>query len=106
MCKKKRRNLIKLRKIKCSTAKYKYNVHVCIYKHTNAFLLQAYAVSGFSVYLLVSNVSFIYNVSYIHYRSYSWHPETKKPMHREVGFIRRKPNTNIVAFLIAQNLGK
>ncbi|XP_072429242.1 peroxynitrite isomerase THAP4 isoform X3 [Chiloscyllium punctatum] len=35
----------------------------------------------------------------------SFNPETKKPMHRECGFIRIKPGTNKVAFISAQNTG-
>ncbi|XP_031224362.1 THAP domain-containing protein 4 isoform X1 [Mastomys coucha] len=35
----------------------------------------------------------------------SFHPETHKPMHRECGFIRLKPDTNKVAFISAQNTG-
>lgn len=35
----------------------------------------------------------------------SFHPETHKPMHRECGFIRLKPDTNKVAFVSAQNTG-
>ncbi|KAJ0058657.1 hypothetical protein NL108_000354, partial [Boleophthalmus pectinirostris] len=31
--------------------------------------------------------------------------ETKKPLHRECGFIRIKPGTNHVAFINAQNTG-
>ncbi|XP_078065387.1 peroxynitrite isomerase THAP4 isoform X2 [Mustelus asterias] len=34
-----------------------------------------------------------------------FNPETKKPMHRECGFIRIKPGTNKVAFISAQNTG-
>ena len=36
---------------------------------------------------------------------YASHPESKKPMHRELGFIRMKPGTNQVALMIAQNAG-
>ncbi|XP_066454677.1 peroxynitrite isomerase THAP4 isoform X3 [Eleutherodactylus coqui] len=35
----------------------------------------------------------------------SSNPETRKPMHRECGFIRVKPGTNQVAFICAQNIG-
>ncbi|XP_043852253.1 peroxynitrite isomerase THAP4 isoform X1 [Dromiciops gliroides] len=35
----------------------------------------------------------------------AFHPDTKKPMHRECGFIRLKPNSNKVAFVSAQNTG-
>ncbi|XP_006005316.1 THAP domain-containing protein 4 isoform X1 [Latimeria chalumnae] len=35
----------------------------------------------------------------------AFHSETKKPLHRECGFIRVKPGTNKVAFISAQNTG-
>lgn len=35
----------------------------------------------------------------------AFHPDTRKPMHRECGFIRIKPDTNKVAFISAQNTG-
>ncbi|KAF7243297.1 THAP domain-containing protein 4 [Varanus komodoensis] len=35
----------------------------------------------------------------------AFHPDTRKPMHRECGFIRIKPDTNKVAFVSAQNTG-
>ncbi|XP_076001233.1 peroxynitrite isomerase THAP4 [Genypterus blacodes] len=35
----------------------------------------------------------------------AFHTETKKPLHRECGFIRMQPGTNKVAFIIAQNSG-
>ncbi|KAL7990800.1 hypothetical protein Chor_014230 [Crotalus horridus] len=35
----------------------------------------------------------------------AFHPDTKKPMHRECGFIRIQPDTNKVAFISAQNTG-
>ncbi|XP_048460101.1 peroxynitrite isomerase THAP4-like [Rhincodon typus] len=35
----------------------------------------------------------------------SFNSETKRPMHRECGFIRIKPGTNKVAFISAQNTG-
>lgn len=35
----------------------------------------------------------------------AFHAESKKPMHRECGFVRMQPGTNRVAFIIAQNLG-
>ena len=38
--------------------------------------------------------------------AYAWHLESKKPLHREVGFIRIKPGTNEVAWIGAQNLGE
>ncbi|KAJ8389629.1 hypothetical protein AAFF_G00118660 [Aldrovandia affinis] len=35
----------------------------------------------------------------------AFHAESKKPLHRECGFIRLQPGTNRVAFIIAQNSG-
>lgn len=35
----------------------------------------------------------------------AFHPDTRRPMHRECGFIRLKPDTNKVAFVSAQNTG-
>ncbi|KAM9323338.1 peroxynitrite isomerase THAP4 [Pholidichthys leucotaenia] len=35
----------------------------------------------------------------------AFHPESKKPLHRECGFIRMQPGTHKVAFIIAQNSG-
>nr|XP_055058319.1 THAP domain-containing protein 4 isoform X3 [Misgurnus anguillicaudatus] len=35
----------------------------------------------------------------------AFHAESKKPLHRECGFIRLQPGTNKVAFIIAQNSG-
>ncbi|XP_007941465.1 peroxynitrite isomerase THAP4 [Orycteropus afer afer] len=35
----------------------------------------------------------------------AFHPDTRKPMHRECGFIRLQPDTNKVAFISAQNTG-
>lgn len=36
----------------------------------------------------------------------AFHPDTRKPMHRECGFIRLQPDTNKVAFVSAQNTGR
>ncbi|KAJ8309901.1 hypothetical protein KUTeg_011766, partial [Tegillarca granosa] len=41
----------------------------------------------------------------LQYSAYSWNPEKKTPMHREVGFLRIKPDTNHVALMLAHNLG-
>lgn len=35
----------------------------------------------------------------------AFNADTKKPLHRESGFIRMQPGTNKVAFIIAQNSG-
>ncbi|XP_062873008.1 peroxynitrite isomerase THAP4-like [Trichomycterus rosablanca] len=41
----------------------------------------------------------------INFMSNAFHVESKKPLHRECGFIRLQPGTNNVAFIIAQNSG-
>uniref|UniRef100_A0A3Q4HS68 THAP domain containing 4 n=1 Tax=Neolamprologus brichardi TaxID=32507 RepID=A0A3Q4HS68_NEOBR len=35
----------------------------------------------------------------------AFHAESKKPLHRECGFVRMQPRSNRVAFIIAQNSG-
>ncbi|XP_054624689.1 THAP domain-containing protein 4 [Dunckerocampus dactyliophorus] len=35
----------------------------------------------------------------------AYHADSKKPLHRECGFIRMQPGTNKVAFIVAQNSG-
>ncbi|XP_061696436.1 THAP domain-containing protein 4 [Syngnathoides biaculeatus] len=35
----------------------------------------------------------------------AFHADSKKPLHRECGFIRMQPETNNVAFIVAQNSG-
>lgn len=42
----------------------------------------------------------------INYTARSWHPEKKNPMHLESGFLRIKPGTNQLAFMVAHNFGK
>ncbi|XP_071441174.1 peroxynitrite isomerase THAP4-like [Hetaerina americana] len=41
----------------------------------------------------------------LNYHSYSWHPEKNNPMHLESGFLRIKPGTNELAFMVAHNFG-
>ena len=41
----------------------------------------------------------------LNYRATSWHPETKVPMHYEVGFLKIMPNTNRLILLLAHNIG-
>ncbi|XP_052216708.1 peroxynitrite isomerase THAP4-like isoform X2 [Dreissena polymorpha] len=36
---------------------------------------------------------------------YSWRAADKNPLHRELGFVRVKPNSNQVALIIAANIG-
>ena len=37
--------------------------------------------------------------------SRTWHVEEGSPMHHEVGWLKVKPGTSMLAFLIAQNTG-
>ncbi|XP_051154252.1 peroxynitrite isomerase THAP4-like isoform X1 [Leptopilina boulardi] len=39
------------------------------------------------------------------YKSETWNPETKKPLHLETGFLKIIPNTNKINFLLAHNFG-
>lgn len=39
------------------------------------------------------------------YHAQSWDPATKKPLHREVGFLKVIPGTNKVSFLLSHNFG-
>ncbi|KAL4220556.1 THAP domain-containing protein 4 [Mactra antiquata] len=41
----------------------------------------------------------------LQFSCYSWGLDTKKPLHRELGFLRVKPESNKLALIIAQNLG-
>lgn len=41
----------------------------------------------------------------LNYSSVTWHPENKNPMHLESGFLRIKPGTGDVAFMVAHNFG-
>lgn len=43
----------------------------------------------------------------LNYRAFSFTPEPNAtPIHFEAGFLRIKPETNSVAFMVAHNLGK
>ena len=37
--------------------------------------------------------------------SFTWHAESKVPMHQETGFLRIKPGTNQVSLLLSHNFG-
>lgn len=39
------------------------------------------------------------------YTAQSWHPEEKKPLHRETGFLKLMPGTNKVSLILAHNFG-
>lgn len=39
------------------------------------------------------------------YEAQSWHPDTKNPMHREVGFLKIIPNSNDVKLVLSHNFG-
>ncbi|XP_070173399.1 peroxynitrite isomerase THAP4-like isoform X2 [Littorina saxatilis] len=41
----------------------------------------------------------------VQFSLYSWHAESRKPLHREVGFIRIKPDSNKIALMSAHNFG-
>ncbi|KAF5303628.1 hypothetical protein FQA39_LY09875 [Lamprigera yunnana] len=42
----------------------------------------------------------------LNYKSTTWHPEEKKPMHLESGFLRINPNCpNDVSFMVSHNFG-
>ncbi|XP_046688444.1 peroxynitrite isomerase THAP4-like isoform X2 [Homalodisca vitripennis] len=41
----------------------------------------------------------------LNYTSRTWHAEKKNPMHFESGFLRIKPGTRDVAFMISHNFG-
>lgn len=41
----------------------------------------------------------------LNYTQRTWHQEKKIPMHLESGFLRIKPGTNSVAFMVAHNFG-
>ncbi|XP_034237879.1 THAP domain-containing protein 4-like isoform X2 [Thrips palmi] len=42
---------------------------------------------------------------FLNYSSHSWHPEKKVAMHMETGYLRIKPGTDQVAFMVAHNFG-
>ncbi|XP_018578638.1 THAP domain-containing protein 4-like isoform X2 [Anoplophora glabripennis] len=41
----------------------------------------------------------------LNYNSVTWHPTKLTPMHLESGFLRIKPGTNSVSFMVAHNFG-
>ncbi|KAJ8934466.1 hypothetical protein NQ314_013341 [Rhamnusium bicolor] len=41
----------------------------------------------------------------LNYSSVSWHPTKHSPMHLESGFLRIKPGTTDVSFMVAHNFG-
>lgn len=41
----------------------------------------------------------------LNYSSVSWNADKKMPMHLESGFLRIKPNSNSLAFMVAHNFG-
>ncbi|RZB40414.1 DUF1794 domain containing protein [Asbolus verrucosus] len=41
----------------------------------------------------------------LNYSSTTWHPEKGNPMHLESGFLRIKPGTNEIAFMVSHNFG-
>lgn len=68
--------------------------------------------AGQGIYPTIDDFKYAEEVEFTHvgqpniqFSFYSWHPVSKKPMHRELGFIRMQPGTNKVALMVAQNLG-
>lgn len=41
----------------------------------------------------------------LNYSSHSWHPEKKVAMHCESGYLRIKPGTKEIAFMVSHNFG-
>ncbi|XP_012258376.2 peroxynitrite isomerase THAP4-like [Athalia rosae] len=41
----------------------------------------------------------------LNYTGQSWHVDSKRPMHREVGFLKIIPGTNKVSLIVAHNFG-
>lgn len=39
------------------------------------------------------------------YIAQSWHPESRRPMHRETGFLKIIPGTNKISLILAHNFG-
>ncbi|KAK2174129.1 hypothetical protein NP493_826g00016 [Ridgeia piscesae] len=67
---------------------------------------------GFGHYPTLKDFKYIEELEFTHigqpniqFTFYAFNFETKKPMHREVGFIRMDPETKKVAFISAQNTG-
>ncbi|KAL0270158.1 UNVERIFIED_CONTAM: hypothetical protein PYX00_007655 [Menopon gallinae] len=70
------------------------------------------AEDGRGVYTNVSPFTYAEEIQFssygqpgLNYSSVSWNPKKKMPMHLESGFLRIKPDTNELAFLVAHNFG-
>lgn len=69
--------------------------------------------SGVGEYPTISSFKYIEELEFtshgqplLNYTSRTWHAEKKNLMHCESGFLRIKPGTNEVAFMISHNFGK
>ncbi|KAJ8963298.1 hypothetical protein NQ318_018767 [Aromia moschata] len=70
------------------------------------------SVSADGFYPTIQPFSFCEEISFtsvgqpiLNYSSLSWHPVKQSPMHLESGFLRIKPGTNDVSFMVAHNFG-
>lgn len=67
---------------------------------------------GDGKYPTIENFSYCEEINFasigqpmFNYTAQSWHPESKKPMHRETGFLKVIPGTNKVSLVVAHNFG-
>jgi hypothetical protein len=70
------------------------------------------AIKGEGSYPTIEPFTYCEEVTYeslgqplLNYQSRSWNPDSGEPIHIERGFLRIKPGTNQVAFMIAHNRG-
>uniref|UniRef100_A0A1B6DRQ0 THAP4-like heme-binding domain-containing protein n=1 Tax=Clastoptera arizonana TaxID=38151 RepID=A0A1B6DRQ0_9HEMI len=68
--------------------------------------------SGKGIYPTIQPFSYCEEIEFaslgqplLNYKAHTWHPEKKSPMHLESGFLRIKPGTNQLAFMVAHNFG-
>ncbi|CAH3171057.1 unnamed protein product [Porites evermanni] len=77
-----------------------------------SWLLGKWKGEGCGVYPTISPFMYGEEIVFNHvgqpmfsYNSRTWHAENGKPMHHETGWLRIKPGTSTLAFIIAQNTG-
>lgn len=77
-----------------------------------SWLLGKWRGEGCGVYPTISPFMYGEEIIFDHvgqpmlsYNSKTWHVEKGNPMHHEVGWLRVKPGTSSLAFIIAQNTG-
>jgi len=68
--------------------------------------------NGIGQYPTIKEFNYIEEIEFSHvgqpnlqFTLYSFNATTQAPMHREIGFIRIKPGTSVVAFFSAHNMG-